>query len=113
MVTLGHEEVLMMEQSRERVLKEAYASMPEVGGMVCYRLTAADGASRITFGTGCRQIFNLTIEICAEEDILEQCKLTDIARDEASALNIMAKMATGQVTPCTAYEIIEELLMEK
>lgn len=113
MVTLGREEVLMMEQSHEQEIKEAHASLPGVEGMVCYRLTVADGASRITFDTGCRQIFNLTIEICVEEGVLERCKLTDIARDEVSALNIMAVMVTGQVTPCTAREVIEELLAEK
>ena len=113
MVTLGREEILMMEQAHEREIKEALVSLPGVEGMVRYRLTVADGASRITFGTGCRQIFNLTIEICTEEGVLERCKLTDVTRDEEEALNVMAKMVIGQVTPFAARGVMEELLVEK
>ena len=40
----------------------------------------------------------------------ESCLLSDIGRGEARALAVLAMFAENGVPPCTAYEVMEELL---
>lgn len=127
----------MLERDGGSCLQTETRGIPGLGKLQ-YFLYEREGVERAAFGTACEKTYDMRICLQPEADAfaaderkeasdesggsiatknvylaesgMEICDLPDIARSRAVALRLFWQLVRGAVPPCTAEEIITELL---
>lgn len=84
----------------------------ETGLAVRYSLYTEDGASRAAYGTACERMYSIRIRLLEHTTVADECFLTDVARSEEEARSLLALLSAARVTPCTAADIVADLLAD-
>ncbi len=91
------------------MLKEEEAVLQE-GLVVRYALLAENGASRAVYGTACARIYSIQLRLFSHNDLIDESLLVDVARTEEEARALFARFVQAGVTPCTAADVMADLL---
>lgn len=78
--------------------------------VVRYSLFTENGVSRAAYGTACAQIYSIRLRLFSDEDLIDESLLVDVARTEEEARALFARFVQAGVTPCTAADVMVDLL---